>query len=166
MAIHEFDAELDLMIEGKFDAPPELVWKAWTRPEHLRKWFVPKPWHIPECEIDVRPGGRLQVEMRSPEGEESRVNGCYLEVIENERLVWTDALQAGFRPAATPFITAVITFEAEGEGTKQTSHVMHKDPATREEHEDKGFYDGWGTCVNQLAELLDGMTRPAGRCGS
>ena len=65
-------------------------------------------------------------------------------------------MQVGFRPAATPFITAVITFEAEGEGTKQTSHVMHKDPATREEHEDKGFYDGWGTCLNQLAELLNG----------
>lgn len=160
----EFDPQLDLLLERVFDVPPEVVWRAWTRPEHLSKWFVPKPWTIPECEIDVRPGGRLRVEMRSPEGkpsscseskeEGSGINGCYLEVIENKRLVWTDALQVGFRPAAAPFITAVITFEAHGKGTKQTSWVLHKDPATRQEHEDKGFYDGWGTCLDQLGELI------------
>lgn len=155
MTNRKFDPNLDLMIESAFDAPPELVWKAWTQPEHLSKWFVPKPWAIPECDIDVRPGGKLRVEMRSPEGEVSRINGCYLEVIENQRLVWTDALEVGYRPTATPFITAVITFEPHGKRTKQTSWVMHKDPATRQDHLDKGFYDGWGTCLKQLAELIE-----------
>jgi uncharacterized protein YndB with AHSA1/START domain len=149
-----FDPKLDLMIERIFDAPPEILWKAWTRPEHLSKWFVPKPWHIPECDIDVRPGGRLRVEMRSPEGEGSGINGCYLEVVENKKLVWTDTLSVGYRPTAKPFITAVIAFDAHGAGTKLTSWVMHKDPATRQDHLDKGFYDGWGTCLDQLEELV------------
>ena len=104
----------------------------------------------------MRPGGKLHVEMRSPEGEGSSINGCYLEVIENKKLAWTDALEAGYRPTATPFITAVITFEPHGKGTKQTSWVMHKDPATRQDHLDKGFYDGWGTCMDQLAALVHG----------
>ncbi len=151
-----FDAKLDLMLERILDAPPEMVWRAWSRPEHLSKWFVPKPWFIPKCEIDVRPGGKLHVEMRSPEGEGSGINGCYLEVIENQRLVWTDALAVGYRPTATPFITAVISFAPHGTGTKQTSRVMHKDPETRKVHEDKGFYQGWGACMDQLAELTKG----------
>ena len=151
-----FNPKLDLILERIFDASPETVWRAWTRPEHLSKWFVPKPWHIPECEIDVRPGGKLRVEMRSPEGEGSSINGCYLEVIENKKLVWTDALAVGYRPTPTPFITAVITFEPHGKGTKQTSSVMHKDPPTRQVHLDKGFYQGWGTCTDQLEELLRG----------
>lgn len=154
MAADKFNPELDLLLESTFDAPPEVVWRAWTQPQHLKKWFVPKPWHIPECEIDVRPGGKLHVKMRSPDGEGSDINGCYLEVIENKKLVWTDALQAGFRPAKTPFITAVITFQADGTGTKQTSYVMHKDPATRKVHEEKGFYEGWGTVMKQLGELI------------
>ena len=94
------------------------------------------------------------MERRSPEGEGSGINGCYLEVVETKKLVWTDALAVGYRPTATPFITAVITFEPHGTGTKQTSWVMHKDPATRQVHVDKGFYDGWGTCMDQLAELV------------
>jgi uncharacterized protein YndB with AHSA1/START domain len=96
--------------------------------------------------------------MRSPEGEGSGINGCYLEAIENKRLIWTDALQVGFRPAPTPFITVVITFEPHGKGTKQTALAMHKDEATRKVHEDKGFYEGWGTCMDQLAELLNGWS--------
>jgi uncharacterized protein YndB with AHSA1/START domain len=155
---YEFDPKRDLTLERILDVPPEMVWKAWTRPEHLSQWFVPKPWHIPECEIDVRPGGTLHVEMRSPEGEGSSINGCYLEVVENQKLVWTDALQVSYRPAETPFITAVITFEPHGKGTKQTAWVMHKDPVTRKKHEDMGFYDGWGTCMDQLAELVAGWS--------
>jgi hypothetical protein len=63
------DPELDLVLERVVDVPPELIWKAWTQPEHLKQWFVPRPWTITECEIDLRPGGVFRMVMRPPDGE-------------------------------------------------------------------------------------------------
>src|SRR5579862_2480847 len=97
--IHRPDPNLDLVLERVVDVPPTLVWKAWTQPEHLKKWFTPAPWKTPDCEIDLRPGGIFRTEMRSPEGQTISNVGCYLEIIENEKLVWTNALEPGYRPA-------------------------------------------------------------------
>jgi uncharacterized protein YndB with AHSA1/START domain len=146
--------KLDLVIERVVDVPRELLWEGWTKPEYLKQWFTPAPWTISECEVDLRPGGVFRTIMRSPEGEEHLNIGCYLEVVPNERLVWTDALQAGYRPSENPFITAVITFKTEGTGTRYTAIVIHKDEATRQRHEDMGFYQGWGTALDQLVALL------------
>lgn len=94
------DPRLDLVLERMVDVPPERVWKAWTEPEHLKERFTPAPWDTIECEIDLRPGGIFRTVMRSPEGREVDAGaGCYLEVVENERLVWTTALEPGYRPA-------------------------------------------------------------------
>jgi uncharacterized protein YndB with AHSA1/START domain len=73
-------AKLDLVLEREIDVPVELVWEAWTTPEHLRHWLAPKPWTITACEIDLRPGGTLNFTMRSPEGQEIPGTHCYLEV--------------------------------------------------------------------------------------
>ena len=85
------DPRLDLVLERVVEVPPELVWKAWTEPEHLKRWFTPLPWTTVECEIDLRPGGIFRTVMRSPEGQDHPNMGCYLEVVPNRRLVWTDA---------------------------------------------------------------------------
>jgi uncharacterized protein YndB with AHSA1/START domain len=103
--------------------PKELIWKAWTMPEHLKKWFTPSPRTTIDCEIDRRPGGIFRTVMRSPEGEEFPNLGCYLEIIENEKLVWTNTLLPGYRPAHPPsendfFFTATIALAAQGNGTK------------------------------------------------
>lgn len=142
--------KLDLVLERVVDVPRELVWKAWTMPEHVAKWFTPKPWYISDCEIDLRPGGIFRTVMHSPEGEQSINLGCYLEVVPNERLVWTDALLPGYRPSHEPFLTAIITLESQAIGTKYTAMAMHRDEATRQKHEDMGFFDGWGTVLDQL----------------
>lgn len=142
--------KLDLVLERVVDVPRELVWKAWTMPEHVAKWFTPKPWYISDCEIDLRPGGIFRTVMHSPEGEQSITLGCYLEVVPNERLVWTDALLPGYRPSHEPFLTAIITLESQASGTKYTAMAMHRDEATRQKHEDMGFFDGWGTVLDQL----------------
>lgn len=71
------DPRLDLVIERIVDVPPELVWKAWTSPEHLKPWFTPVPWKTVDCEIDLRPGGMFRTVMRSPEGQEFPNVGCY-----------------------------------------------------------------------------------------
>ncbi|MCB8829731.1 SRPBCC domain-containing protein, partial [Escherichia coli] len=84
--------KLDLVLERDLDVPVELVWRAWTTPEHLRQWFAPKPWTITACDIDLRPGGTVNFTMRSPDGQEYPNTHCYLEVKPHERLVITDAL--------------------------------------------------------------------------
>lgn len=105
----EIDPELDLVLERIVDVRPELLWKAWTEPEHLKQWFTPKPWETIECEIDLRPGGIFSTTMRSPEGEVMPANpGCYLETLEHRKLVFTDSLGPGFRPKSNPFMTAMI----------------------------------------------------------
>lgn len=134
--------------------PRELVWAAWTKPEHIKKWFAPAPWTTTDCEIDLRPGGMFRVVMRSPEGQEFPSVACFLEIIENEKLVWTDALTPGYRPSKEPFFTAVITLEPHGKGTKYTALALHKDEAGREKHEKMGFYERWAQCLDQLVALV------------
>ncbi len=152
------DPKLDLVLERVVDVPPELVWKAWTEPEHLLQWFTPAPWTTVECDIELHPGGLFRTVMRSPEGELFPNVGCYLELIPNRKLVWTDALEAGYRPSRQPMhlgfrFTAAILLEPHGAtGTKYTAHVMHSDPANRDKHEAMGFAEGWGAALNQLVE--------------
>lgn len=95
----EINPELDLVLDRIVPVPVDYVWMAWTTPEHLKKFFVPRPWQITHCELDTRPGGIFSTTMRSPEGEEYPNSGCFLEVIPNRRLTWTSALKPGFRPA-------------------------------------------------------------------
>ncbi|MEX2450629.1 MAG: SRPBCC family protein [Rhodospirillales bacterium] len=153
------DPRLDLVFERIVDVPRELVWKAWTTPEHLMKWFTPAPWTTTECEIDLRPGGIFRTVMRSPEGEDHPNVGCYLDVVENERLVWTDALEQNFRPAARPndcidsYITAILTLTPEGSGTRYNATVIHKDEEGRKKHEAIGFREGWGLALDQLVAI-------------
>jgi uncharacterized protein YndB with AHSA1/START domain len=144
------DPSLDLVLERVVDVPRELVWAAWTRPEHVRKWFTPAPWTVSDCEIDLRPGGIFRTVMRSPEGKEFPNIGCFLEVVPNERLVWTDALLPGYRPAENPFFTAIIALEPHGSGTRYIATAIHRDEAGRKKHEEMGFHQGWGKALDQL----------------
>ena len=152
-----FDPELDLVLERIVDVPVEAVWAAWTTPQHLMKWFTPPPWKTVACDIDLQPGGVFRTVMRGPDGEEVDSAGCYLEVAENERLVFTDALGPGYRPKDTPFVTAVITMKAEGSGTRYRAVAKHCDAATRQSHEEMGFHDGWGTALDQLVQLAKSL---------
>jgi uncharacterized protein YndB with AHSA1/START domain len=71
------EPKLDLVLERVIDVPQELVWAAWTEPEHLSKWFSPAPWTVSDCEIDLCPGGIFRTTMRSPEGQAFPHVGCY-----------------------------------------------------------------------------------------
>jgi len=163
--IHQPDPELDLVLERVVDVPTELVWAAWTTPEHIKKWFSPAPWKTVACEIDLRPGGIFSTVMRSPEGQDYPNAGCFLEIVPNRKLVWTSALAPGYRPCQptgekpcdTLVFTAVISMEPCGAGTKYTALVIHGDPDSRKKHEDMGFYSGWGTVLDQLVALVKTM---------
>jgi uncharacterized protein YndB with AHSA1/START domain len=162
--VHKPDTKLDLVLERIVDVPKELVWLAWTRPDHLKRWFTPVPWQTVGCEIDLRPGGIFRTVMRSPEGQEFANAGCYLEIVENEKLVWTGALGPGYRPRpsartpAEPFLmTAVISLESLGARTRYTALVIHGDEESRKRHEQMGFHDGWGKALDQLVAMAKGM---------
>lgn len=161
------DPKLDLSFERIVDVPRALVWKAWTQPEHLKPWFCPLPWKTVDCEIDLRPGGRFYTVMQSPEGHLFPGAGCYLEVIENERLTWTNALLPGFRPATVSatmaeengafFFTATIQLAAHGTGTRYTATVRHADEAGCQKHAAMGYEKGWGTALEQLVAYVTKM---------
>lgn len=161
----KFDPQRDLVFERVADVPPELVWEAWTTPEHLKAWFCPKPWGVSECEIDLRPGGMFRTVMLSPEGEKFPNLGCYLDVVPNRRLIWTDALHTGFRPSNTPsagcpvpgFFTVIISLEPAGSGTRYHALVLHRDEAGRKQHEEMGFHEGWSVAFDQLVAHCKAM---------
>ena len=160
MTITATNPELDLVLERVVPVTPELVWAAWTQPENLVKWFTPSPWTTPEAEVDLRPGGVFRTVMRSPEGQTVNNAGCYLEVVEHRRLVWTSALGPGFRPndfsgGGFPF-TAILTFEPEGSGTRYTARVQHASAEHNKAHAEMGFVEGWGAALDQLVAHLTG----------
>jgi uncharacterized protein YndB with AHSA1/START domain len=144
----------DLVLTRMIDAPPEKVYRAWTDPELLKQWFVPSPWTISKVEADVRPGGASLVVMRSPEGVDVPNRGVYLEVIPNQRLLFTDAYVAAWEPSQKPFMTVIITFEEVGGKTKYTARARHWSEADREAHEEMGFHVGWAMVAEQLAALV------------
>ena len=152
------DPQLDLVLERVVDVPPEMVWAAWTKPEQIKKWFTPAPWKTVDCSIDLRPGGLFYTLMQSPEGQQFPNNGCFLEIVENERLVFTDALGPGFRPKTNAFFTATVLLERQGSGTKYTAIAVHADEAGRKRHEEMGFHHGWGAALDQLVAMVKSGT--------
>lgn len=147
-------SERELVLSRIINAPREKVYRAWTEPELLKQWFAPLPYTTPVAELDVRPGGSCLVVMRDPQGNDMSNPGIYLEVVKNERLVFTDAYTKAWEPSDKPFMTAIITFEDAGGGkTKYTATVRHWSVADREAHEKMGFHEGWGICTDQLEAL-------------
>ncbi len=159
----------DLVLERILDAPRSLVWRALTVPEHARSWWAPKPYQTAECEIDLRPGGVFYTRIVGPDDFDSPVNGCFLDVSEGERLVWTTALTGGYRPAGEPphgcgafIFTAIVSLDDAGAGrTRYRVVVLHKDQADRDTHAEMGFHEGWGTCATQLGEVAAGLMQDA-----
>ncbi len=165
MTTYQINPELDLVLERIIDVPRELVWKAWTTPELLMPWFCPLPWKTVACDIDLRPGGKFSTTMQSPEGQQFPNVGCYLEIVKNEKLSWTNALEPGFRPAKLPepnpnheceelLMTAVLLLEPHGKGTKYTAIAMHPNKEARIRHEQMGFQEGWGACLDQMVAMI------------
>jgi len=154
-----FNPKLDLKIERVVDVPPALVWKAWTEPKHLMPWFCPKPWFVSECDIDLYPGGQFRTVMCGPDGEKFDSTGCFLTVEPQRLLAWTSALGPGYRPLPVEDLpmTALISIEPEGKGTRYTAIALHRDAEGREKHLAMGFEQGWSTALDQLVEYVKSL---------
>src|ERR1041385_92431 len=155
-----FDPKLDFAIERFIDAPTRLVWEALTKPEHLKEWYMPKAWGgVSRAELDVRPGGIIRIDIVVGDGREVPNLGCVLEVIPMERLVWTSMLFPGYRPAVFDDIpiTAIITMEREGSGTRYVFTAPHRNEADLAENKSSGFYQGTEIAIDQLVEHVRAM---------
>lgn len=149
-------SDRELTLTRLIEAPRERVFQACTDPELMKQWFAPRPYTTPVVQIDVRPGGAMNIVMRGPDGAEIPCPGVYLDVVPNERLVTTDAFVRAWEPSEKPFITVIWTFEAVGASrTKYTARVLHWSVADREAHEKMGFHQGWTQCAEQLAALVE-----------
>jgi uncharacterized protein YndB with AHSA1/START domain len=145
------NATQDLVISRLLLAPRAALWRAWTDPTLLKEWWCPKPWTTEVRAFDLRPGGAFHTFMSGPDGGTSDNPGCFVEIVLQERIVFTSMLLAGWRPA-TPWMpmTAVFTMADEAGATRYTASAMHPDQATRDKHEAMGFFEGWGICIDQL----------------
>lgn len=145
----------DLILVCEFDVAPEKLYRAWTEPAVLMRWFTPAPWTTPKAEMDVRAGGASLITMRGPDGTEFPNRGVFLEVVPNKKLVFTDAYTSGWVPSEKPFMTVTLTFEEiEAGRTRYTARVSHWTIEDREKHEQMGFHQGWPIATEQLAALV------------
>ncbi len=153
----DFDPEFDLILTRDIKAPREVLWACWTTPEHLVHWFVPHPHRVTACSLDLRAGGACNTTF-DVDGQIVDNKGVYLEVIPNEKLVFTDTYTAGWKPKSEPFMTAIVTFEDLGNGmTRYTAITRHRSKETAAQHEQMGFSSGWGTVATQLEAYAQGL---------
>jgi uncharacterized protein YndB with AHSA1/START domain len=150
----------DFVLERFIDAPADLVWEALTKPEHLKEWYMPRAWgSVSHCEMDLRPGGIFSIDIATGDGQEFPNLGCFLDVIPMQRLVWTSMLFPGYRPAVFDDIpiTAIITMETVGTGTRYIFTALHRDEADFEKNRDSGWQQGTAIALDQLVEQVMSM---------
>ncbi|MEQ1650259.1 MAG: SRPBCC domain-containing protein [Hyphomicrobiaceae bacterium] len=151
-----------LVLARTIDAPRPYVFRAWTDPEILKRWFTPAPVITTECQIELKAGGLFRTVMQTPDGQLMASSGCILEVIPNQKLVFTDAFEAGFQPVAAPFLgfTAILTFADTLDGkTAYVARALHRTPEDRERHAAMGFHDGWSAATQQLETVARSLTK-------
>ncbi len=147
-----------LTIERLIDAPVENVWRCWTEPELLERWFCPKPWYVTDARIELEAGGEFSLVMNGPDGERFEEMGVVLEVEPMRRLKTTDAFLPGCIPSGRAFMVAEVLLEDAGDGrTRYTASAMHWDEEARKEHEQMGFHEGWGMAADQLEALAGSL---------
>lgn len=146
----DLDPKTDLSFTRTLAAPRAVIWDCWTQAQHIPHFFIPAPHKVTSCEIDLRVGGRFNTTF-DVDGAVIENRGVYLELVPQEKLVFTDTYTEGWKPAPEPFMTAILLLsDAEGGGTTYTAIARHRTPQTRQMHEDMGFFEGWGMVATQL----------------
>ena len=150
--------ETELTISRLIKAPPAAVWDAWSDPAKLAQWWIPAPIECRVDTLDLSPGGGFVTRMREPGATDFQphVDGCFLEVIPERRLIFTTVLSGGWQPVE-PWLalTAILTFEPQDGATLYGARVLHKSPEDSARHDEMGFHEGWGTAIGQLAGLIE-----------
>lgn len=143
---------LELSVTRYIDASPQAVWSVMTG--RLPEWWCPLPWRAELNAVDWHAGGRFETSMYGPEGEQITNRGLFLEVVPNQRLVFTDAINGEFEPQQ-PFMIGIMEINAEADGTRYTASARHWSREAMQQHEQMGFTEGWSAVAAQLAALAE-----------
>ena len=143
----------ELSLTRLINVPRAKLFRCWTEPALITQWFTPPPWRTIAAETDVRPGGSSLITMQGPDGTLMPNRGVYLEVVKDQRIVFTDAFTSAWVPSAKPFFTGILTFEDEAGQTRYTARVRHWNAEDCAAHEKMGFHTGWGIAADQMAAL-------------
>lgn len=157
MPLPPLDPDLDLLLERVLDAPRWAIWACWTQARHIPHFFVPRPHRVTEARLEARVGGAFDT-VFEVEGNRIDNRGVFLEVVEGEKLVFTDAYTDDWKPAPEPFMTAILLLaDAPGGKTRYTAIARHRNAETAEQHRSMGFHAGWGVVADQLEEYAQGL---------
>ncbi|MBD1880698.1 SRPBCC domain-containing protein [Coleofasciculus sp. FACHB-T130] len=154
------DAQSDreIVITRVFNAPRELVFKAWTDPEHVAQWWGPKGFTTKVTELDLRPGGKSRYVMIGPDGTEYPGKGVFREIVPLERIVTTDEFDEGFEKVVNADLpkgmVMTVLFEDLDGKTKLTLRIVHESAEDRRKHEEMGVIGGWNSSFDCLDEFL------------
>jgi len=145
---------LTLELSREIAAPRRAVWRCWTESDLLKQWFCPEPWSVSEADLDVCPGGRMNTVMAGPNGERFDNIGIFLDVVDDQRLTFTDAYSEGFVPRESSFMTGYVELsDLPNGGTRLVWGARHATKADRDKHLEMGFEPGWTAASGQLADL-------------
>ena len=156
----QINPDRDVVLDRVLNAPPSLVWRCWTEPDLFCQWYGPKPGSIVAARMDLRPGGQFWFTMAGPDGQAMPNEGCFLEVVPERKLVFTDLMTADYAPVEAvnpefgPSFTVVLTFALEGSGTRYRAIARHRSAAEAKMNIDMGFEQGWGMVADNLESLL------------
>lgn len=149
------DTNNEFTVRRIIKAPRHLVWKAWTVPQYLEKWWCPAPMTCTVTHLDPAPGGSFDLLMRDPSGQEMPQTGAFLKLLNEEQIIFTTALTNEWRPAENPYpITAIISMRDHVEGTEYTTRVLYRDEEERRQMEGMNFEAGWTLAIDQLESML------------
>ncbi|MBA3276626.1 MAG: SRPBCC domain-containing protein [Chloroflexia bacterium] len=148
------DRHPGVTITRTFDAPRELVFAVWTDPKHMARWFGPRDFTNPVCELDVRPGGAILIHMRGPDGGIYPMKGAFQEVVPPERLVFTAAAFASEDGAFLLEDTTTVTFTEFDGKTELTMHAVVTKATPEAGGALAGMEQGWNETLDKLADYL------------
>ncbi len=153
----------EILITRVFNAPRGLVWKAWTEPAHVEKWFGPRGFTTTIEKQELCVGGRSRYVMHGPDGKDYPCEGTYLEIVPMQRIVTTDEFAEDFENTTGDDLPAgiilTVLLEDVGDGTKTrvTLRIQHPSAEEKKKHEDMGVVVGWNSTLDCLEELLEQM---------
>ncbi len=150
-------AATSVAITRIFDAPRAVVFRAWTDPQHVAQWWGPQGFTNPVCDWDARPGGAFRIIMRAPDGVEYPMIGVFREIVEPERLVFTDVAQDARGVAVLEALTTVTFAEHTGNTTKLTLQSGAIGLGARAAAMLAAQEEGWTQSLVRLMEHLAGQ---------
>ncbi len=161
-------AAREVIIQRVFDAPARLLFLAYSKPEHLKRWFGPKTWPLTHCEVDFRVGGLFRFGMTGPDGTQTpRFGGEYLEIIPNEKIVYDngmiadDAVRDAGRAPPEQRMLLTITFVEQAGKTTLTIHTIFGSIAMFNEHTGRGYVGGVNSGLDQLVDVIAALAQKA-----